>query len=129
MVTSVYFLLIIFFFKQKTAYEMRISDWSSDVCSSDLAATGTLYHAHRGNPAGGRDEHRTHPARHRGRRIRYDAVAGWRSTDPPQPSPRRSLGERQDRARSAGHLTGSALHLPVSQKWGPQCPDWSNAAI
>src|SRR3546814_17375140 len=27
---------ILFFFKQKTAYEMRISDWSSDVCSSDL---------------------------------------------------------------------------------------------
>src|SRR3546814_5799923 len=29
-------LLLVFFFKQKTAYEMRISDWSSDVCSSDL---------------------------------------------------------------------------------------------
>src|SRR3546814_2765144 len=29
--------LFVFFFKQKTAYEMRISDWSSDVCSSDLA--------------------------------------------------------------------------------------------
>src|SRR3546814_8987028 len=28
-----------FFFKQKTAYEMRISDWSSDVCSSDLLKT------------------------------------------------------------------------------------------
>src|SRR3546814_17799704 len=28
--------LYFFFFKQKTAYEMRISDWSSDVCSSDL---------------------------------------------------------------------------------------------
>src|SRR3546814_18040387 len=28
--------MCIFFFKQKTAYEMRISDWSSDVCSSDL---------------------------------------------------------------------------------------------
>src|SRR3546814_1894798 len=28
-----------FFFKQKTAYEMRISDWSSDVCSSDLGVT------------------------------------------------------------------------------------------
>src|SRR3546814_3242106 len=28
----------VFFFKQKTAYEMRISDWSSDVCSSDLEA-------------------------------------------------------------------------------------------
>src|SRR3546814_8213234 len=30
------YLCILFFFKQKTAYEMRISDWSSDVCSSDL---------------------------------------------------------------------------------------------
>src|SRR3546814_10542254 len=29
-------ILLFFFFKQKTAYEMRISDWSSDVCSSDL---------------------------------------------------------------------------------------------
>src|SRR3546814_14793975 len=35
MVSGVY--LFFFFFKQKTAYEMRISDWSSDVCSSDLA--------------------------------------------------------------------------------------------
>src|SRR3546814_7222992 len=35
----VFFLMdLIFFFKQKTAYEMRISDWSSDVCSSDLLA-------------------------------------------------------------------------------------------
>src|SRR3546814_4228749 len=30
----------VFFFKQKTAYEMRISDWSSDVCSSDLDGVG-----------------------------------------------------------------------------------------
>src|SRR3546814_7621457 len=29
--------MYVFFFKQKTAYEMRISDWSSDVCSSDLS--------------------------------------------------------------------------------------------
>src|SRR3546814_4022735 len=36
------FFVYFFFFKQKTAYEMRISDWSSDVCSSDLlAAIGT----------------------------------------------------------------------------------------
>src|SRR3546814_3106891 len=32
-------LYVLFFFKQKTAYEMRISDWSSDVCSSDLTLT------------------------------------------------------------------------------------------
>src|SRR3546814_8840730 len=39
--------VVVFFFKQKTAYEMRISDWSSDVCSSDLQAGG--------GDAGGRD--------------------------------------------------------------------------
>src|SRR3546814_3342875 len=32
--------LFFFFYKQKTAYEMRISDWSSDVCSSDLVEEG-----------------------------------------------------------------------------------------
>src|SRR3546814_1049983 len=33
-------IVFFFFFKQKTAYEMRISDWSSDVCSSDLLLAG-----------------------------------------------------------------------------------------
>src|SRR3546814_7173851 len=33
---------VFFFFKQKTAYEMRISDWSSDVCSSDLTQIGQM---------------------------------------------------------------------------------------
>src|SRR3546814_6854972 len=32
------YFLVVFFFKQKTAYELRISDWSSDVCSSDLGS-------------------------------------------------------------------------------------------
>src|SRR3546814_10942981 len=38
-------MIVFFFFKQKTSYEMRISDWSSDVCSSDLhvLATQTLW--------------------------------------------------------------------------------------
>src|SRR3546814_3364199 len=35
-----YVFYVFFFFKQKTAYEMRISGWSSDVCSSDLTDTG-----------------------------------------------------------------------------------------
>src|SRR3546814_9692091 len=49
----VYVFLFFFFFKQKTAYEMRISDWSSDVCSSDLqlvfenkGETGAVYHVY-----------------------------------------------------------------------------------
>src|SRR3546814_3224965 len=42
--------VFVFFFKQKTAYEMRISDWSSDVCSSDLqtpqlcVGNGVVFH-------------------------------------------------------------------------------------
>src|SRR3546814_3556013 len=48
---------LFFFFKQKTAYEMRISDWSSDVCSSDLANVAP--------------EHRLDP------RFHGDDTTGW----------------------------------------------------
>src|SRR3546814_4348192 len=51
----IYVLVVFFFFKQKTEYERRISDWSSDVCSSDLRA-------HRPGTRGGR-----HPRRRRRR--------------------------------------------------------------
>src|SRR3546814_3489036 len=39
------YIFIIFFFKQKTAYDMRISDWSSDVCSSDLVDRPLIQYA------------------------------------------------------------------------------------
>src|SRR3546814_7193413 len=45
---SKFFLLYFFFFKQKTAYEMRISDWSSDVCSSDLPEDRPVFGRRRG---------------------------------------------------------------------------------
>src|SRR3546814_947119 len=51
---------IIFFFKQKTAYEMRISDWSSDVCSSDLTDGGSVT---RDRPDGDRPQHHHRPQR------------------------------------------------------------------
>src|SRR3546814_4471943 len=41
--TTFYGVYGFFFFKQKTAYEMRISDWSSDVCSSDLCRDGSRW--------------------------------------------------------------------------------------
>src|SRR3546814_6704160 len=45
-------IVLFFFFKQKTAYEMRISDLSSDVCSSDLGGHGRLVQLHqRGSQA------------------------------------------------------------------------------
>src|SRR3546814_8719852 len=37
------YVVLLFFFKQKTAYDMRISDWSSDVCSSDLAEADAYF--------------------------------------------------------------------------------------
>src|SRR3546814_8350646 len=70
-------IIIFFFFKQKTAYELRISDWSSDVCSSDLddpdlpRRAHQLVHpplaravlVHRRRPGQGRLRHSLHGAR------------------------------------------------------------------
>src|SRR3546814_5643292 len=66
---------VLFFFKQKTAYEMRISDWSSDVCSSDLEADMGLYE---GLVACGHqraDQHRDQQHRQRDRRQAVDLQA------------------------------------------------------
>src|SRR3546814_15702665 len=66
---------VIFFFKQETAYDMRISDWSSDVCSSDLA----LRHA-RGEGGGrlGRGRHRGGGDRSEERRVGKECVSTCR---------------------------------------------------
>src|SRR3546814_4924982 len=50
-----FLLVLFFFFKQKTAYEMRISDWSSDVCSSDLKGDGSQQQCSRNRSDGTRD--------------------------------------------------------------------------
>src|SRR3546814_6697398 len=46
-----YFCFLFFFVKQKTAYEMRISDWSADVCSSDLVRRHAIGGCFRAPPA------------------------------------------------------------------------------
>src|SRR3546814_10725353 len=62
MFVFILFLVFYFFFKQKTAYEVRISDWSSDVCSSDLLGAGeldvVLQHGLAGAGAGEADDQR-----------------------------------------------------------------------
>src|SRR3546814_7757023 len=72
---SFYFIIFCFFFsKQKTSYDMRISDWSSDVCSSDLGAGRRVSRLRLpGRRRHGRPAHRHHrrrvrrrPDRHRG---------------------------------------------------------------
>src|SRR3546814_5934904 len=66
-----------FFFKQKTAYEMRISDWSSDVCSSDLKDVFEAIADHAA-PGGGR---RTNAEADEGER-RFDADSGGQPQRP-----------------------------------------------
>src|SRR3546814_2510723 len=80
-------LSLFFFFKQKTAYEMRISDWSSDVCSSDLTGKtagpaggggkqGRRRRVHRHADRGARPARRLYAAAgHRGGPYRHAADA------------------------------------------------------
>src|SRR3546814_8738018 len=65
-------LSIFFFVKQKTAYEMRISDWSSDVCSSDLATAMMIPRAELSNaPTTGDRKHEL------AKETRVRAEVGW----------------------------------------------------
>src|SRR3546814_7392961 len=85
--TSVLLLVYFFFFKQKTAYEMRISDWSSDVCSSDLVAEHGAHHGQRRDLADAlhgcarrRERHRAIPRdRSEERRVGKECVSTCRS--------------------------------------------------
>src|SRR3546814_4224065 len=67
-------MFMFFFFKQKTAYEMRMSDWSSDVCSSDLVQRSHRPSGHQaGHDDGGQEEEH---ARHRQQDRQILAQAG-----------------------------------------------------
>src|SRR3546814_16304934 len=85
--------ILFFFFKQKTAYEMRISDWSSDVCSSDLGAR-------RAQP-GGR-------AQRAGRRRRPGAAARRAEIDRPE-----------GQCRSAERRVGQECVSTCRSRWSP----------
>src|SRR3546814_3886543 len=87
--SSLFFFLfyLFFFFKQKTAYEMRISDWSSDVCSSDLgvqhpvrfAERGGDQHDRSGDARGAGDRFGGHHQRSEERRVGKECVSTCRS--------------------------------------------------
>src|SRR3546814_12274011 len=116
----------LFFFKQKTAYEMRISDWSSDVCSSDLALAAAHAQSRPRCLAAGRDRLRGGPdaGPHRGAAgprgdVRAAEPAGPRGRDalrgapaagldrPLRPPPARAgLRLRRKTGRAAGWERG-----------------------
>src|SRR3546814_14192529 len=68
----------VFFFKQKTAYEMRISDWSSDVCSSDLISAETRYLGNGVVEASGRFEDMRSEERRVGKEVSVRVDLGGR---------------------------------------------------
>src|SRR3546814_3648050 len=88
--------LVFFFFKQKTAYEMRISDWSSDVCSSDL------------RPSFPSSPPRAAPAE--------DFI--WKSADKPPSFP--FLGESSG-CQTTGIALLSAQHQELGRRPTPTC--------
>src|SRR3546814_8452847 len=74
------FVLFVFFFKQKTAYEMRISDWSSDVCSSDLLVDAVLGLGQKqAVPVGVGDSGAVRDSRSEERRVGKECVSTCRS--------------------------------------------------
>src|SRR3546814_9574174 len=92
----VVFFVLFFFFKQKTAYGMRISDWSSDVCSSDLIVRAVL------------------PARDGGRRAHLRLLAR-------EPETVRQGGARHHRRRGQAVAVGErdpiSGHMTTGHEW------------
>src|SRR3546814_11361602 len=90
------------FFKQKTAYEMRISDWSSDVCSSDLRGVAEVRKSaiHRGLQ-GTRRAQRAPPPRRRSEIARRDRRVGGQSCAGPRLSRQAARRSGDDRDAEA----------------------------
>src|SRR3546814_7172457 len=104
-------LLAFFFFKQKTAYEMRISDWSSDVCSSDLIVDGhQLAAGHRelvirkGMAAGQREAGKVHVAH---AALQHECPAWERIERDELRSARQAVQHRQFLDRKSTRLNSS----------------------
>src|SRR3546814_15031897 len=104
-----------FFFKQKTAYEMRISDWSSDVCSSDLVTRTRLC-------AGADNRPSSRPARHcgenlyRGRSFRVNCC---RTTQFHSRHTTRKWLNQTSRLRSEERRVGKECVSTCRSRWSP----------
>src|SRR3546814_5568855 len=105
--------MYVFFFKQKTAYEMRISDWSSDVCSSDLNS----WHwsrSHDYERSLGADADCSADECPRIRRQSSDQAAQVRSRQAPRP-----LRKADHIARSEERRVGKECVSTCRSRWSP----------
>src|SRR3546814_19525706 len=101
------YVVCFFFFKQKTAYEMRISDWSSDVCSSDLDDRAAGRERARGVAAGHGEGEREVAGRVDGDDSERDLVAA-------QVGPGRGAGARSEERRVGKECVGTGRF-----RWSP----------
>src|SRR3546814_21050096 len=104
---------IFFFFKQKTAYEMRISDWSSDVCSSDLCASACRIRA-RATATLGKGQVRSGPAE---KDNEFDPRASWFLRKLPDP-PSEIRGESSAVALPIRALSATSLRSASREQGG-----------
>src|SRR3546814_2276333 len=104
------FFLLCFFFKQKTAYDMRISDWSSDVCSSDLFAVRAVPESRARVDAGFRHRFLPGPPR-RGDSLRPGEV---------RPRPRGVDHHLRQVARSEERRGGKECVSTCRSRWSPE---------
>src|SRR3546814_14203286 len=115
-----WYIAYVFFLKQKTAYEMRISDWSSDVCSSDLPELRDHLRRHR---------RRSRPRRHLGGALAHDQHPHDRSggagvalpgapggvSHPPRLG-RRPIGRASCRERVCQYVSISVVAVSLKKK-------------
>src|SRR3546814_20036762 len=126
---------MVFFFKQKTAYEVRISDWSSDVCSSDLVLGIAAEHRTLGGAADGEEA----VAIRQFDELRHDDAGGAeRGVDVPHRAGAAVLGDvKAGRVEPFGHVArlvdaqeeeGHAPRPLPLQRGEPAHGDWSCGA-
>src|SRR3546814_5077280 len=109
----------VFFFKQKTAYEMRISDWSSDVCSSDLlGAEGAEEGGELDADGAGADHQQRlrHHVRHHGLEVSPDQLL-VRLDARQRARPR--AGRQDDVRRSDERRVGKECVSTCRSRWSP----------
>src|SRR3546814_1214289 len=115
-----YLFHFIFFFKQKPAYEMRISDWSSDVCSSDLhddlpaIEYGPVQHHRVGKDMEER-QHAQHPVFHRIARNKHIHLPriGGQILVPQFRTLRSARGDRKSTRLTSRHSCASRMPSPA----------------
>src|SRR3546814_14704035 len=91
----------VFFFKQKTAYEMRISDWSSDVCSSDLPRPVRCSLDHR-QPGAYHHPHQVHEGQGGAGGIHRGSASGGDRHRPAPHSRRQRIAKERSEERCVG---------------------------